>query len=456
MSYQRVQVFSLGLPAAGTPKDQRRYRVRWRINGRDRMRRFKTRAEADRFRAQLQAAIVAGERFDLVSGLPEAWHQSPETWWSWSSQWLALKWPQWAGHSRRSGVESLVSVTPHLVRPGSPAAPEGLPSWLRDHGYRPGLAVPDGREKAWLDRWSVPLAELRPGILESALTAATTRRDGVVMAASVVQRRRNAVKSVLTAAVRRGLINTNPMDRLEWRAPRRSVEVDISVLPSVVDIDRIVEHIANLPSAGARFAAFFAMIGFVGLRPSEVAGLHDSDLTLPESGWGTARLRGAIPSPGMRYTDSDGTRDAKGLKHRPEGAVRSVPLPPELVSLLRQHMATWPPTAGLVFTNAAGRSVTAENYGKVWNRAKAQIWPEGHHLNTTTPYDLRHAAATSILRAGVAPSEVARRLGHSVDVLLRVYAGVTRDESERANRAIEQEFRRERSRGSTASTMRSP
>jgi integrase len=38
------------------------------------------------------------------------------------------------------------------------------------------------------------------------------------------------------------------------------------------------------------------------------------------------------------------------------------------------------------------------------------------------PYDLRHAAALPWLNAGVPPTEVARRLGHSVAVLLKVYA----------------------------------
>lgn len=444
MSYQRVQVFSLGLPAPGTPKDQRRYRVRWRIDGRDRMRRFKTRAEADRFRVQLQAAVVEGVRFDRQSGLPESWLRSTDTWWSWSVEWLGLKWPQWAGHSRRSGVESLVSVTPHLIRPGAAAAPAELNGWLREVGYRPGFEVPPGPERTWLERWSLPLDELAPAALESALTAATTRRDGRAMAPSVILRRRNMVKSVLATAVRRGLILSNPMDRLEWRAPSRSVEVDISVLPSVVDVDAIVAHIAGLSSGGARFAAFFAMIGLVGMRPSEVAGLRVRDLTLPADGWGTARLRGAIPSPGTRYTDTAGTRDAKGLKHRPKGAVRLVPLPPDVVTMLLAHIDQWPSDDGLVFTNNKGRSVTPENYGKVWNRAKSRLWREDHHLSSTTPYDLRHAAATSMLRAGVAPSEVARRLGHSVDVLLRVYAGVSLDESDRANRAIDEEFSRQR------------
>lgn len=43
-----------------------------------------------------------------------------------------------------------------------------------------------------------------------------------------------------------------------------------------------------------------------------------------------------------------------------------------------------------------------------------------------------------MLRAAVPAAEVARRLGHSVDVLLRVYAGVFDDERERSNELIEQ------------------
>ena len=42
-----------------------------------------------------------------------------------------------------------------------------------------------------------------------------------------------------------------------------------------------------------------------------------------------------------------------------------------------------------------------------------------------------------MLRAAVPPAEVARRLGHSVDVLMRVYAGVFEDERERSNELID-------------------
>ncbi|MEU6127673.1 hypothetical protein ABZ805_00735 [Saccharopolyspora sp. NPDC047091] len=38
------------------------------------------------------------------------------------------------------------------------------------------------------------------------------------------------------------------------------------------------------------------------------------------------------------------------------------------------------------------------------------------------PYDLRHAAVSTWLNAGVEPTRVAEWAGHSVHVLLRVYA----------------------------------
>jgi integrase len=39
-----------------------------------------------------------------------------------------------------------------------------------------------------------------------------------------------------------------------------------------------------------------------------------------------------------------------------------------------------------------------------------------------TPYDLRHAAVSTWLNGGVPPTTVAEWAGHSVEVLLRIYA----------------------------------
>lgn len=53
------------------------------------------------------------------------------------------------------------------------------------------------------------------------------------------------------------------------------------------------------------------------------------------------------------------------------------------------------------------------------------------------PYDLRHAAVSLWLNSGVPATEVARRAGHSVDVLLKVYAKCIEGQEEMANRRIE-------------------
>jgi hypothetical protein len=54
------------------------------------------------------------------------------------------------------------------------------------------------------------------------------------------------------------------------------------------------------------------------------------------------------------------------------------------------------------------------------------------------PYDLRHAALSTWLNAGVDPTDVAERAGNSIEVLLKRYAKCLDGRQERNNRLIEQ------------------
>ncbi len=54
------------------------------------------------------------------------------------------------------------------------------------------------------------------------------------------------------------------------------------------------------------------------------------------------------------------------------------------------------------------------------------------------PYDLRHAAVSTWLNAGVPPTQVAEWAGHSVNVLLRVYAKCVYGQDEVAKARIEE------------------
>jgi hypothetical protein len=58
--------------------------------------------------------------------------------------------------------------------------------------------------------------------------------------------------------------------------------------------------------------------------------------------------------------------------------------------------------------------------GRIWHRARSiAATPGGARLR---PYDLRHAALSLWLASGALPADVAARAGHSVRVLLAVYA----------------------------------
>ena len=131
-----VQVFSIVMPKAGTQRERRRYLVKWRVAGRDKTRSFRTIVEAERLRARLQIAVIDGEPFDVGSGLPSTWIHLGTTWWGWSQAWLDVKWPQWAGHTRRSAVESLVAITPLMARSGAPKAPYELVAVAATTGLR--------------------------------------------------------------------------------------------------------------------------------------------------------------------------------------------------------------------------------------------------------------------------------------------------------------------------------
>ncbi|MFB7400871.1 hypothetical protein ACFCZR_11925 [Streptomyces rubiginosohelvolus] len=54
------------------------------------------------------------------------------------------------------------------------------------------------------------------------------------------------------------------------------------------------------------------------------------------------------------------------------------------------------------------------------------------------PYSLRHAGVSLWINSGVDPVEVARRAGHSLMVLFRIYAKILRVQQDRANALIGQ------------------
>ena len=77
---------------------------------------------------------------------------------------------------------------------------------------------------------------------------------------------------------------------------------------------------------------------FAALRPGEVKALRKDGFYLPATGWGKLMLSRSRPQSNKRWTDSGEAFDDRGLRHRAENDTRSVPIPPELVTILREQI----------------------------------------------------------------------------------------------------------------------
>jgi integrase len=170
---------------------------------------------------------------------------------------------------------------------------------------------------------------------------------------------------------------------------------------------------------------FYAM-----MRPSEVTALVKASCHLPGEGWGRLIFADTSPAAGRDFTDDGRVHEARGLKGRPRQAVarratRNVPIPPELVALLRDHIERFGTSDdGRLFRSERGNPIQPSTWWQVWRKVRRlALTPE--QLATPLmrrPYDLRHSGITWRLNSGVPATEIAAWAGHSVEMLMRVYA----------------------------------
>lgn len=134
------------------------------------------------------------------------------------------------------------------------------------------------------------------------------------------------------------------------------------------------------------------------------------------------------------------SHDDRGLKNRPAEDVRRVPIPPQLVAMLSEHLDAFGTAAdGRLFYSEGGGVVASSTYSRAWQEARTLALPPAAVASPLArrPYDLRHSALSTWLNAGVDPTEVAERAGNSVEVLLGRYAKCLDGRQEVANRRIE-------------------
>ncbi|MEU9268683.1 site-specific integrase [Streptomyces sp. NPDC048251] len=434
------------------------YDVRWIVAGNVFSDQFRTKGQADHYRSKLLRAAHGGEEFDTVTGLPDSMVEKAgsTSWYAFALKYLAMKWPHAAPNTRSGINESLTAVTMALLddRPGQPPE-ELIRKALRNWAFI--LPSPDDRDLPddvasvlhWVSKASRPLADLGDAALARAvLDSLKLKLDGTAAAAETVRRKRRTLVNALHYAVDLGEFKENPITGIRWKKPKVAGGVDPRVVANPEQARSLltaVSYVGGYDRArGRRLVGLFACMYYGAFRPAEVVGLTRADLKLPEEGWGTALLHRTRPNAGKQWTDSGETHDDRGLKNRPAEEVRPVPIPPQLVAILRQHLDTFGTADdGRMFTNERGGVVGSSTYYRVWQEARLLALPPAAVASplAARPYDLRHSALSTWLNSGVDATEVAERAGNSVEVLLSRYAKCIDGRQEVANRKIEELLR---------------
>ncbi|MPZ81602.1 MAG: tyrosine-type recombinase/integrase [Actinophytocola sp.] len=439
------------------------YRVRWEVAGEDFRESFKRDAQADSFRSDLLSAQRSGEAFDTTTGLPisRARKDTDASWYDFTCKYVDMKWPDLAATARQTTAEALIRVASVFVPNGNSATRAGeIRSALRQWGYNTELrtngVIPDDVRMVldWCSRntMSVRTAS-EPDTLRRLQRAVTRRLDGKPFAPTVARKTRSVLWNALDYAVEEGLIDANPLAGVKWTAmPKGKRKVDKRAVPNPIQARTLLNAVRDTPRSGKRLVAYFGTMYYSALRPEEAVELNKRNLAIPEPvwdserecyvyEWGDIHLDEAAPHVGARWTDAGTPRDKRQLKSRAAGEGRTVPCPPELTELLWEHINRYGfGEDGRLFRGERGGQIPMITYTRTWRAARRRALIEEAQATplAARPYDLRHAAVSTWLTAGVDPATVAEWAGHSLSVLMEVYAACLYGQDVVARRRVQE------------------
>jgi integrase len=278
-------------------------------------------------------------------------------------------------------------------------------AWLAGHtGRASTLATITGR----IELQVLPalghrtLASLRPSELQR-----WAKRLGDELAPETVKGVVGLLRQILRAAVRDGLIASNPADGL--RLPRAEKE---RVVP--LSVEQVEALRRAMPP---RYAAAVILAAGSGLRPGEVFGLTVDKVDF---------LRRTVKVDQQMVSGIAGQKPALAPPKTPRSR-RLVPVPALVVEALSAHLAAFPAGPdGLIFTSEWGTPVA--------KRAKLPETANGWH-------QLRHFYASVLIRAGESVRVVSERLGHAdAAMTLNTYSHLWPDDDDRTRSAVEAAF----------------
>ncbi|GAA1520707.1 tyrosine-type recombinase/integrase [Sphaerisporangium rubeum] len=439
------------------------YRVLWQTDGKSRKKAFQKTAQADAYRSALVTASRNGEAFSMATGEPVSWarEDKPEmSWYDFACRFVDMKWKAASAKYRQDISRALTAATPALLADG-PGKPDALAlrTAMRRWGYNTKQRADASPEVAEVIRWlaenSQPVAVLAdPAILRAVLDTATSLLNGKRAATSTVIRNKTILQNALDYAVEIGVLAENPIKKLKWSPPKVAHEVDRRSVVNHAQARALLKAVGEQTRSGPRLVAFFAVMYYAALRPEEVVNLREDNVILPAlvlneetgeweepaNGWGELHLAAAAPFAGREWTDGGTLREERALKHRADGHTRAVPCPPALTRTLRAHMAVAYGRGpdGRLFFGEQGGELPGITYRRAWKKARRTALTDREYASPLARrvYDLRHACVSTWLNAGVPATQVAEWAGHSVEVLLRIYAKCIVGQDEAAKRRI--------------------
>lgn len=206
--------------------------------------------------------------------------------------------------------------------------------------------------------------------------------------------------------VQGGLIDRNPFAELSVPKSKSVRATDESIDAfTKEERDRIIEVFQ-----GSRhykcYAPFVAFLFYTGCRPGEAIGLE----------WGHVG-KDAIVFQQVAGRDELGRLAIlPGLKTQRK---RSVPLNRQI----REVLERCDRASRYVFAAPGGGLMCFRNFGaRAWKSTLAHC-----EIAYKNPYQMRHTFATLALQSGVSIADIAKLIGNSPDMILKHYAGVSRD-----------------------------
>ena len=247
------------------------------------------------------------------------------------------------------------------------------------------------------------------------------------LSAKTAQNYFGCMKTMLAAAVRVGLLDYNPMDRVQRPKKRKKKPVTLPE-EEVVHLLKLIITEAPTP---LKLAVLLAML--CSLRLGEVGAL-----TYFNVDWNNCTI---TVDHALKYTPATGAFIAET---KTEAGDRIVTLPPSMLKIMRDAM--WDDVeeeTDYPETWVGGNWIVHSRHGARVNKDTPSKWfrkfADAHGFQDVTFHDLRHIHASFLLQHHIDPVSVSSRMGHSdPSVTLKVYADAMPARDQDAAAAMDQ------------------